>query len=351
MSYDVFISFSFKDQSLANSIYNDLVNKYGLNVWICDKEILGGENYKTAILKALPESKCVLLLQTPHSVNSTEIPSEVSIARRLGLRIIPVKFDGAVFTNTVAYDIPDNNILEVSTPPTDAEMNLIAASIRKAVADREQSLGVGGNPSTSTNMPTVSSYTAYRLESTLVELSTDNVFVGRENLMDEIHSELNSRRVVFLQGLGGIGKSELSKRYYLKYSSEYSTVVFARYEGDLAELIADDLVFKVKGCSRMITHVDGRDVPQSDEEYAKSKIDALKKSCDGRTLIIIDNFDTEWTKEPLFKTFTDKAPYKVLITTRNKQPKYKEINIKELDDISLKKLFIEYSGGDTSKIR
>ena len=50
-SHDVFISFSFKDQSFAENIVNILSSTYGISCWICTRDIDGGKRYK----KLIPE--------------------------------------------------------------------------------------------------------------------------------------------------------------------------------------------------------------------------------------------------------------------------------------------------------
>jgi len=116
---------------------------------------------------------------------------------------------------------------------------------------------------------------------------------------------------------------------------------------EVAALIADDLIFNIKGVSRKTNK---NNEQQSDEEYAREKIKILKNICDNRTLFIIDNFDVDADDEKLFAEFIDKAPYRVLVTTRNMQTDYKMIPVKELDDESLKSIFIKYFGEEDGRV-
>lgn len=50
LRHDVFISFSFKDQSVADRIVNHLTNLYGISCWICTEEIRAGEDLRTICL-------------------------------------------------------------------------------------------------------------------------------------------------------------------------------------------------------------------------------------------------------------------------------------------------------------
>ena len=51
--------------------------------------------------------------------------------------------------------------------------------------------------------------------------AVQDFFVGRENEIEEIHRKLSGNRILFLNGIGGIGKSELAKRYALKYKGGF----------------------------------------------------------------------------------------------------------------------------------
>ena len=61
-------------------------------------------------------------------------------------------------------------------------------------------------------------------------------FIGRDAEIKDIHARLQQSPVLFLHGIGGIGKSELAKQYAKKYGSEYDTVIFAPYVTDIVSL-------------------------------------------------------------------------------------------------------------------
>ncbi len=175
------------------------------------------------------------------------------------------------------------------------------------------------------------------------------VFFGRDALLAQIHKcfEEEDIRVIFLKGMGGIGKSELARHYAARHRNIYKSVVFARYEKGkgLVSLIADDEIFSVRDIFRNTAQ------GESHEEYAKRKLKALKMGCGTETLIIIDNYDTEIMDEFLSLLVYD-CPYRVLVTTRFDQEKrYKQISVEEISDISeLKRLFVEYCGKELVRI-
>lgn len=60
----VFISYCSKDFIIANKIFF-MLRKHGLNVWIDNKKLYGGDNYNTEIERALGDAKVVITLLTP----------------------------------------------------------------------------------------------------------------------------------------------------------------------------------------------------------------------------------------------------------------------------------------------
>jgi len=67
-------------------------------------------------------------------------------------------------------------------------------------------------------------------------------FVGRNLELLRIHEILQENQVVFLSGIGGIGKTELAKKYVHMYREAYDTVAFVFFEGSIEHSICQDLV-------------------------------------------------------------------------------------------------------------
>ena len=341
MAHDVFISFSFKDQEKVDKITNHLTTIYNIPCWICTEEIRAGKSFYREIIDAIGTCKLFLLVQTKASAESREVGDEVFEAIAQNKTIIPFIIEDSVLDQEMEFKLRRTHHIDGTKDPLDDRIKELAVELCKIL----------GRPFSENSKIESDSFDKDLLSSTIVELAADDIFVGREDLMEEIHTAFERHNTLFLQGMGGIGKSELAKQYYYKNKKTasqgcYDKVVFARYDGNFAALMADDFVFNIRGTARKTKNVNGKDEQQSDEEYARDKIGILKRICDRNTLIIIDNFDTEAETEPLFARFVDKAPYRVLVTTRNPQEGYKTISVKELDDESLKNVFLQYYGSD-----
>ena len=170
------------------------------------------------------------------------------------------------------------------------------------------------------------------------------IFYGRENTLQEIKDKFDSgERIIFLQGIGGIGKTEIAKQYVDRNKDKFDTIVYATYTTSIMDLILGDLPFKLNPPFPRQISQDG--VPECDLDYFKHKLEYIKEITDDRTLVIVDNYDVEYDEH--FEEFVKDAKYKLLITTRcDYHQQFTSIKIEPLDDIKqLKSIFLEYYQG------
>lgn len=169
----------------------------------------------------------------------------------------------------------------------------------------------------------------------LVDTFTYNsaCFVGRSEELARIHEELQGNQVLFLSGIGGIGKTELAKKYVQQYRETYDTVAFVFFDESIEHSVCQDILINNFSA----------DEEESEREYFKRILETLKKVTTEKDLILIDNFDVEEDEclEELLQ-----CPCKFLITTRKdfRDYNYKQINVKRIsDDKELQLLFSAYN--------
>lgn len=133
-----------------------------------------------------------------------------------------------------------------------------------------------------------------------------NSFIGREEEIDEIKQKLQSANIIFLYGIGGIGKTELAKKVTYEYMEQErkATVLFISYQNNIVDSVCSDNV-EIQN----LTYSD----KESNEELFKRKLKIMKNLLTKKDLIIIDNFDVEFDEhlEDLFE-----CKCKFLVTTR-----------------------------------
>lgn len=143
-------------------------------------------------------------------------------------------------------------------------------------------------------------------------------FCGRDMELDALHEMLCSQGKVFLQGIAGIGKSELAKAYAKRYSREYTNIIYFTYSGDLKRDIAN------------LDFAD--DVDDNETMDARfSRHHRLLRRLRDDSLLIIDNFNTVTTRDSLLDVVLN-YHCRIIFTTRSKFDNYASVNLEEIAD-------------------
>ena len=154
-------------------------------------------------------------------------------------------------------------------------------------------------------------------------------FCGRDKDLEAINELFTSgNRVVFLYGIGGIGKTEIARQYARKYHDRYDVIVHAFYENSIKDLVIADTPFETKPT---LPRLSFNGAEETDDAYFKRKLDVIKKASDERTLLVIDNFNTE-NDEYLDELINGR--YRLLFTTQyDYSQNYPSLKIGEISDM------------------
>ena len=142
-------------------------------------------------------------------------------------------------------------------------------------------------------------------------------FCGRDQELKELHEALIRHRVLFLEGVAGIGKSEIAKAYAREHKKEYTNSIYIMYSGDLRRDIAD-MYF-------------ADDLPSDTDEARFFRHDRFLRTLKEDTLLIIDNFDVRSIKER-FLIFLQHYRCRIILTTRNHWPGQQILRIERIAD-------------------
>ena len=136
-------------------------------------------------------------------------------------------------------------------------------------------------------------------------------FVGRETEIKQIADALKSNPVLFVTGIGGIGKSTIVRNYIARNKTEYDVIAYLEFDGDFRHTFCDDMQLQISTISRM----NGESI----DEYFSRKLAHFKQLCgEKRVLFIVDNFSGKITKD-LSRIL--ECGYDTIIVTRNQPPK------------------------------
>lgn len=315
----VFISHSSDDALIAQLICHRL-EENGIRCWIAPRDIKH-EDWAEAIMEGLSRSDIFVIVVGEHSIESPECTKEITQATHICKYIIPFKIDQADLTPGMTYHLGPAHWLDASTPPME---NRVAELL-----DRIHNLSDADVVYLNTRR--------YALKERMTWPRP--MFFGRDAEIDEIAQRLTEENVLFLQGMGGIGKSEIAKNYAKKYHDRYDTEIFLSYDGSIIDLITgDDLT---------IENLPPLDTSSEDSEaFFRRKMDAFRHISSGRTLLILDNYDVDY--DPHFADLAN-TPCHLLVTTRNDHFEYETMSIGPIEDQkSLRKLFESARGKKVS---
>lgn len=293
--HEVFISFSFEDQEIVNKIVNQLSNKHNITYWICTKDTRAGERYKREIVRAIKSCKIVVLIQSKNSVRSKEVAREISIAVKRQKIIIPFIIEESELEDDLEYDLIDVKFIDGTIPIFEDRIKDLAKEIRGKLEDNIQK-------KTDFNQLSNIEMSDMFIKKSQIMLNED--FIGRKSDIREVHQKITEFGKVFICGIGGIGKSEIAKKYAVLYKEKYDTVIWGVCESTLKNMLINDAGIAISNFSRF--------KEETDEEYFRRKLEKLKDISNEHTLFIIDNLDHEDENLEIIA----KGPYKLLVTTR-----------------------------------
>ena len=136
-------------------------------------------------------------------------------------------------------------------------------------------------------------------------------FVGREAELEKLAQTVGSVKPLVLSGLGGMGKTELARRFGSTYSA--GRVFFAQFRGSFYDTVADSVAFGIPGMEEQ----------RLDAAQRYTLAMEQLRLCGEQDLLIIDNADGGARFADL-KDETYEAlcglPLRLLLTTRHEVP-------------------------------
>lgn len=314
MNYDVFISYHTKSaRNITEAVCNELESRK-IRCWYAPRNTM--DEYAGSIAKVINNSKIFLLILNKEASDSFDCLNEINLACeriRKGeqVHIVPFQIDDKDISSDAKYYLGRFHWIDAITPPLEKRI--------KELADRiEYLLDKNHENSVKSNDDII-------LKSNIVTSSIN--FTGRKKELKELDNAINEYGRAFLYGMGGIGKSEIAKKYIMDNKDKYKTIIFSVYDGSLISTLLNDNYFNIDGFRKKMTdHGE-----ESDVEFFYRKLDYIKKNTDNKTLIIIDNFDID--NDSNLKDILD-GNYHLIFTTRNnfKRLNLPIIEIKAMED-------------------
>ena len=147
MPHDVFISHSSKDKPVADAVCAAL-ERSGVRCWVAPRDILPGANWAESILKAIADSRLIVLVFSRHTQESQHIPREVERAVHHGIAIAPVRIDDVMPAGDLEYFLSSSHWMDAMSPPLDRHLDALCRQVRTLLdcAARRRRAGRGPGP-------------------------------------------------------------------------------------------------------------------------------------------------------------------------------------------------------------
>lgn len=178
-------------------------------------------------------------------------------------------------------------------------------------------------------------------------------FFGRINELKSINEVLQEKNLILLYGMGGIGKSELVRKYLTENEEQYSKIIYIEETGNsIRETINNDENLKIEG----LYHFEGL----SADDYFDNKVEAIHSECElakeekKNVIIVFDN--TEFFVELVYLNKLRDAGCKIIVVSRDpwdgiafdKKIEINRIGNKD-DELSLFLSYMDVSGLDKTE--
>jgi serine/threonine-protein kinase len=150
---DVFISYASPDRSVADAVCSAL-ERDGLNCWLAPRDVVPGEFYADAIVRAIDAAKVLVLVLSKNSADSPHVLREVERASSKRHPVVSVRIDLAPLPSALEYFLNTSHWLDASASGVESASPKVVAAVRHLVASatsvapvqQNATLGAEGKP-------------------------------------------------------------------------------------------------------------------------------------------------------------------------------------------------------------
>ena len=132
--HDIFISYSSKDQMIADAIVNILESRK-IKCWISYRDASHGKHFAESIEQAIENSKICVLIFSNDSNQSDFVLKEVDSCAEYKKMVIPFKIDNALMRKALAFHLRSAHWLEALSRPLEEHINKLADKLEEALSN------------------------------------------------------------------------------------------------------------------------------------------------------------------------------------------------------------------------
>ncbi|MFO0814710.1 MAG: SUMF1/EgtB/PvdO family nonheme iron enzyme [Gemmatales bacterium] len=141
MAHDVFISYSSADKSVADAVCAAL-EQQKIRCWIAPRDVLAGTTWGDSIVRAIGDSKAMVLIFSGRANESVQIKREVERAVHKAIPILPFRIENVLPSGDLEYFLSLPHWLDAMTPPLEGHLRLLTRTVETLL---EQPAGSGNH--------------------------------------------------------------------------------------------------------------------------------------------------------------------------------------------------------------
>jgi hypothetical protein len=137
MAHDVFISYSRKDQPIAEIVCHHL-EQNGIRCWIAPRDISPGADWAESIVDAVCDSRLMLLIFSANANDSSQINREVNLAADERIPIVPFRVEDVQASKHLKYYLSTPHWLDAFPPPLENHLEHLVKSVKTFIPERQE---------------------------------------------------------------------------------------------------------------------------------------------------------------------------------------------------------------------
>jgi hypothetical protein len=132
--HQVFVSYSTKDQAIADAVREHLQNN-GVSCWMAPHNLLGGSDWATGIVEAIDQSQALLLILSQASNVSDDVKREVGRASTKRIPIVPFFIENVELSKHMEYFLATTHWLGADARHIELRMAHLLDTVKTLVGD------------------------------------------------------------------------------------------------------------------------------------------------------------------------------------------------------------------------
>jgi hypothetical protein len=129
MAHDVFISHSAADKPTADAVCAAL-EVAGIDCWIAPRNVLPGMTWSGSVVRAIGESRVMVLVFSSNSNGSQQVLREVDCAVNDGVVVVPFRIEEVRPSDDMKFYLGTPHWLDAITPPLAAHLKELCQSVQ-----------------------------------------------------------------------------------------------------------------------------------------------------------------------------------------------------------------------------